>query len=126
MEHSHEKYHKNSLILKDKRRELRRNQTSAEKELWKFLRNRKLNNKKFYRQYSIGNFILDFYCPSVKLGIELDGSQHQEKEIFEYDLERTAILKEQDIVIFRFWNSQVFKDIDLILMKINNFIQKKN
>ena len=56
--------------------ELTRNQTNAERKLWLLLRDRQLNGVKFRRQYSIGQYILDFYSPEYKIGIEADGGQH--------------------------------------------------
>ncbi len=59
--------------LKQRRRDLRKRLTPAEATLWKQLQNRKLNNRKFTKQHSIENFIVDFYCSEEKLVIELDG-----------------------------------------------------
>jgi very-short-patch-repair endonuclease len=83
-------------------RSLRRNQTDAEKKLWSFLRNRSLNGLKFRRQFSVGKYILDFYCPELKIGIEADGGQHYEqygkkddevraKELLKYGIENIKI-----------------------------------
>ena len=59
-----------------RRKELRNNMTKAEKILWEYLKNKKLEGYKFRRQYSVDSFIIDFYCPKVKLGIEVDGEVH--------------------------------------------------
>lgn len=59
--------------LRNNRKELRQNLTSAEAFLWKHLQNKKFEGRKFRRQHSIDNFIVDFYCTSEKLIIELDG-----------------------------------------------------
>jgi len=64
-------------------RQLRRNQTDAEKLLWMSLRNRQINDLKFRRQVPLGRFIVDFVCFENKLIIELDGGQHADAE--EYD-----------------------------------------
>ncbi len=66
----------NRKYLKENRKMLRSNLTPAEAELWKHLKSSQLYGRKFRRQHSIGNFILDFYCPSEKLAIELDGQIH--------------------------------------------------
>jgi len=71
-----EKFRFNIKSLKDRRRELRSNQTEFEKILWTSLRGRKLNGFKFHRQYSIGPYIVDFYCPFIRLAIEIDGGHH--------------------------------------------------
>jgi very-short-patch-repair endonuclease len=67
-------------------RKLRKTQTPSERRLWQVLRNRKLLNFKFHRQYIVAGFILDFYCPVLKLGIEIDGKIHRLKENRIYDL----------------------------------------
>jgi very-short-patch-repair endonuclease len=66
----------NKKELKLFRKNLRNNSTSAEATLWGYLQNRQLEGRKFRRQHSIENYILDFFCPSEKLAIELDGNDH--------------------------------------------------
>jgi len=70
---------------------------------------------KFFRQYSIGPYILDFYCPSAKLAVELDGGQHNQFENKEYDAARSEYLKVLGIEVMRFWNNEVLLDIQSIL-----------
>lgn len=60
----------------EKRRELRNNSTKAESLLWQQLKGKQVAGFKFRRQYSVGKFVLDFYCAERKLAIELDGSSH--------------------------------------------------
>jgi len=79
----------NDQLQKNRRQELRKNQTEAEDILWQNIRNRKINSLKFYRQYGIGPYILDFFCAEVRLAIELDGEQH--KDAVEYDQEREGL-----------------------------------
>jgi very-short-patch-repair endonuclease len=69
----------NTKETKTIRRNLRKRQTLAEGLLWNLIRNKKCNGLKFFRQYSVGNFVLDFYCPKIRLGIEIDGGQHAEE-----------------------------------------------
>ena len=102
----------NSMI---KARYLRHEETKAEKMLWKEIRNRKLGIK-FRRQHPIDKFILDFYAPEIKLGIELDGSPHKESQ--EYDKLRTEYLQSIGIKILRFWNSEVEKNLESVIRKI--------
>ena len=64
----------NRPVLKSRRKELRNNSTSAEKLLWGMLQHSNLGGYKFRRQHSVGAYILDFYCPSEKLAVELDGA----------------------------------------------------
>lgn len=114
----------NDQKQRERRRELRKNKTEAEKILWQELRGRKLGNLKFYRQYSVGPYILDFFCPQVRLAIELDGSPHQ--EAIEYDKEREFFLKDKNIQTVRFWNSEVLKNIEGVLSTVKKMIDFKN
>ncbi len=70
---------------------------------------------KFFRQYSVGAYILDFYCPALKLAIELDGGQHNQPEIKEYGLARSEYLEAQGIEVTRFWDNEVLHDIESVL-----------
>ena len=70
---------------------------------------------KFFRQYSIGPYILDFYCPTLKLAIELDGGQHNQPENRDYDSARSEYLKAQGIEVTRFWDNEVLHDIQSVL-----------
>ena len=108
----------NKTILKERRRELRHNQTDAEKALWKHLRNKSFRGLKFFRQYSVSAYIIDFYCPEYKIAAELDGGQHAEKENKEYDRARTANLASLGIKIIRFWNNDVLRNIEGVLEEI--------
>jgi very-short-patch-repair endonuclease len=105
--------------IKFRRQELRNNATVPEKQLWERLRKRQLGYK-FTRQYSVGNYILDFYCPEKKLGLEIDGEIHnQQKEKDEY---RTRTIKELGIKIARFNNSEIENDINSILNKLKSYL----
>jgi very-short-patch-repair endonuclease len=105
-------YNYNDQNLKPLRQILRRNQTDAERKLWNAIRNRQLLGLKFIRQYSVGNYILDFYCSEKRLAIELDGGQHADEENKKADDERTAYLNQQDIKVIRFWNNDVLQNIE--------------
>lgn len=93
------KYIRNTPEFKERRQELRHNQTNAEKYLWDQLRNKKFKGIKFYRQYSVGAYILDFYSPKSRLAIELDGGQHSEEISREYDNARTEYLKAHGVEV---------------------------
>lgn len=97
----------NKPIFKSKRRDLRKNSTDAEKKIWSKLRAKQLNGFKFYRQYSAGTYILDFYCSACRLAVELDGSQHTEEKQKMYDEKRTKYLNEHNIRVVRFWDNDV-------------------
>ena len=112
------KFLRNDPKLKQRRQELRRNQTDTEKTLWIHLRNRQFHGLRFFRQYSIGPYILDFYCPVKKLAIELDGGQHNEAENREYDAARSDYLRAQGIAVIRFWNHEVLLDVQSVLTRL--------
>jgi very-short-patch-repair endonuclease len=100
------------------RKKLRNSGTSAEAELWKHISNKKLEGRKFRRQHSVGNYILDFYCPSEKLAIELDGEDHYWQEGIEKDLKKEMVLKGHSIRVLRFENKWVFQDVEYVLRTI--------
>ena len=97
-------------------KELRQNMTPAEKILWQHLRAKCFNNLKFRRQQIMEGFIVDFYCHSLGLVIEIDGKIH-EKQI-EYDRDRDKILSTKDLHILRFTNEQVTENIESVLKTI--------
>ena len=112
----------NNKTLKIRRQELRNNQTEAEKLLWKFVSKNKILGLRFLRQYSIGPYILDFYCPKIRLGIELDGKIHEKSKL--YDKDREKYLDGLDIKIIRFQNDEVLKDTKEVLDKLQNKIKQ--
>lgn len=112
----------NHSDFKKRRKELRANQTEAEKILWDRLRGRKLEKCKFWRQYSVGPYILDFYCPQIRLAIEVDGSQHD--DAIEYDKEREEYLAGHDIKTIRFKNEDVVNHLDDVINKIRDHINQ--
>ena len=113
----------NTPKLKQRRSELRKNQTEAEKTLWYQLRNRKLNGLKFYRQYSVGPYILDLYCPETGLAIELDGGQHTDDDAKDYDEHRSKYLLACGIKVIRFWNNDVMNNIEGVLNMIADQVE---
>lgn len=114
----------NDKRLKKIRKSLRRNQTAAERKIWSLVRNRQVDGFKFYRQYSVGKYVLDFYCPEARLAIELDGGQHAEAKLKAQDAERSKALKTRNIRVIRFWDNKVFENpegvYEVILEEINN------
>ncbi|MEK7136878.1 MAG: endonuclease domain-containing protein [Patescibacteria group bacterium] len=98
-------------------RGLRKDQnTRAERHLWYQLRNRKHDGLKFRRQVPLGSYIADFFCAEAKLVIELDGSSHDEKQI--YDAERTKYLEEKGFRVLRFRNQDVLENMEGVLEEI--------
>jgi very-short-patch-repair endonuclease len=110
----------NLKYLKQNRRNLRNNLTPAEAALWKLLKSKQLEGIKFRRQHSVGNYILDFYCTTQRLAIELDGAHHFTEEGMRYDEERTAYLNSVDIRVIRFENKLVFDDPEYVLKEIRS------
>jgi very-short-patch-repair endonuclease len=108
----------NRKYLKEFRKELRSNLTPAEAELWNHLKGSRLNGRKFRRQHSIENFILDFYCPSERLAIELDGQIHYNTIAEQFDADRDETLKSLGIKVIRFENKEVFQNLEGILQEI--------
>lgn len=115
----------NKAELKNKRRVLRKSFTDAERKLWSRLRNKQLFGFKFFRQYSVGPYILDFYCPAAKLGIELDGGHHAQTSQALYDKKRTEYLNEHNVKVIRFWDNDVLKNTDGVLLEINRNLTAK-
>ncbi len=94
-------------------REARQESTEAENRLWERLRDRRLQGFKFRRQPPLGTFRPDFICPSAKLVVEVDGSQHVEAQA--RDASRTAFFEAQRYRVLRVWNNDVIGDIDAVL-----------
>ena len=106
-----------------KRKELRKHSTAVECVLWNALKNKQVENLRFRRQHSIGPYIMDFYCPSIKLCIELDGGIHDQPAEQSRDDFRTQYINRQGITILRFSNSAVYYSINNIIESIKQFKQ---
>jgi very-short-patch-repair endonuclease len=100
-------------------RELRSTLTDAENLLWLLLRDRRFCGCKFRRQHPVGGYILDFYCHEAKLAIELDGGGHAGDEQVAYDEVRTKVIEGAGITVLRFWNSEVLRNIEVVLESIH-------
>ena len=109
---------RNDPTLIQRRQKLRRNQTEAERALWAKVRNKEFFGMRFFRQYSVGPHILDFYCPTAKLAVELDGGQHNQSDNREYDKARSEYLRAMDIDVMRFWDNEVLLDMQSVLSKL--------
>jgi very-short-patch-repair endonuclease len=106
-------------------RQLRRDQTDAERDLWRALRGQRFAGFKFRRQHPVGDYILDFYCAAAKLAVELDGSQHGLPEGLGRDAVREKFLVEQDIETLRFWNRQWREKREGCLLAIWDALQRR-
>ncbi|AKA35278.1 endonuclease domain-containing protein [Flagellimonas lutaonensis] len=109
----------NRKFLKERRQDLRNNGTSAEAFLWRYLSKSQLKGRKFRRQHSIENHIVDFYCPGEKLIIELDGQVHDNVIALQKDSERDDYLKSLGFTVLRLENKLVFDDLEGVLQTIS-------
>ena len=116
---------KYSYRLKGNARHLRTNMTDSEQKLWTHLRRKQFLGVRFYRQKPIGNYIVDFYAPKVKVVIEVDGSQHLEPENIHKDLARKRDLENQGLLVLRFNNLQVLQEIDAVMEVIFETVGKR-
>src|SRR5687768_4682366 len=95
---------------------MRRQPTTAEEALWSALQGKQVAGLRFRRQHPVGRFVLDFYCPSHKLAIEVDGSVHDVQQ--ERDTERTKVLEAHGCRVLRFRNDQVLRDLPSVVQRI--------
>lgn len=115
-------------IAKSVCRELRKNQTEAEKIFWQAVRNRKFCGKKFYRQYPIFHditgketfFVADFYCYEAKLVVELDGKIHQYRLI--EDSVRKEVINHLGIKVVRFKNDEIVNNLSKLLDEVKKHL----
>ncbi|MGH8307105.1 MAG: endonuclease domain-containing protein [Gammaproteobacteria bacterium] len=98
---------------------LRIHQTDAEHLLWKHLRNRRLDGRKFRRQVPIGNYIVDFACFESSLVIEVDGGQHMTHQ--DKDESRSRWLHSEGFTVLRFWNNDVLTHTQAVLEEIRRY-----
>ena len=113
--------------MKQRRRELRANMTYCEKIVWMYLRKKQMHVR-FLRQYSVDNYVIDFYCPKLKLAVEVDGEIHDLPEQKEHDIIRQKYLEQYGITFIRIKNEELFdnpnKAFGRIEAEINKFIKK--
>jgi len=98
---------------------LRQNQTDAEKIIWYALKAKRLEGYKFRRQFPIGNYIVDFACPEFRLVVEIDGGQHNGNPA---DDARTSYLNDLHYEVIRFWNNDVLKNAEGVLEAISTVL----
>lgn len=116
--------HYNKTSEKEKRRKLRQEQTYAEKILWQNLRNRQLLGIKFRRQYSVDQYVIDFYAPELKLAVESDGSIHELADQKEYDKARQEYLESFGITFIRISNKELFGNPNKAFERITEKIKR--
>ena len=115
--------HYNKNTEKDKRRVLRNEMTFCEKIMWTQLRRRQLGIR-FLRQYSVDQFVIDFYSPEIKFAIELDGSVHDEPNQKKYDINRQEYLESFGITFLRITNDELMGNANMAFERIENVIKK--
>ncbi len=97
-------------------RDLRQTETPPEQLLWLALRNEQIGGLKFRRQHPVGPYVVDFYCRSVNLAVEIDGMSHDDKML--QDATRTKYLEGQGLRILRVTNEDVMRDLDAVTREI--------
>jgi very-short-patch-repair endonuclease len=112
----------NKPLSRDKRRALRKNSTEAEKKFWEKVRGKRLLGLKFRRQHGIGNYIVDFYCPKLKVVVEIDGESHFTDYGQDYDRVRTEFLNELGIKVVRFSNDEVMRNIEGVFSRLKDIV----
>ena len=105
------------------RRDLRSQLTHAEAVLWTHLKGSRLDGAKFRRQQGVGVYVLDFYCPAVRLAIELDGAAHDHEDAVARDAAREAWLAAHGIRVIRFVNDDVLRNPEGVLAAIRDALE---
>lgn len=112
--------------LKELARQLRNNSTPAEIRLWSKLKGKQRLGFDFHRQKPIHNFILDFFCHELMLGIELDGYSHTLEQVNDQDERKNTKLKQLGIHLLRFKNNEIFEDVDAVILSIDGWIENNS
>ena len=105
-------------------RQLRKRTTDAEKVLWHQRRDKQLSGCRFRRQAPVGDYIVDFACFTPRLVIELDGGQHAEISQQKHDTARTEWLESQGFRVVRFWNNDVLKNTEGVVLEITRTLEQ--
>lgn len=113
---------KKNKIHRDLARNLRKNMTPAEQQLWSLLRKQQLDGYRFRRQTPLGRYIADFVCFEARLVIELDGEHHHGQ--YEYDRERDHWMQQQQFQVLRFWNHEIFTAPEAVIQKIRSALNQ--
>lgn len=95
----------------------------GERRLWVYLRKRSFRGLKFRRQHGVGRYVLDFYCPALRLAVEVDGAQHYAEPGQQRDLEREQFLASLGITVVRFTNAEVMGEIEPVLERLGRLIE---
>jgi len=114
----------NKASEKEKRRLLRKNMPKVEVIMWSKLKQKQLLGYRFRRQYSVGSYVIDFFCPELKLAIEIDGTSHFKDGAEYYDSNRQESIEQLGIKFLRFNNAEVYKNLNGVLEVIVDNVQK--
>ena len=112
----------NHPATKEYRQLLRKTETPTERMLWKKLKKKQLDGYRFRRQHGYGPYVLDFYCPALRLCVEVDGKIHDDVNVKIKDEDRSVFLKQNNIFVLRFKNEEVEQDAERVLGRIREFI----
>ena len=104
-----------------KRKKLRLGMPKAEVILWSRLKGNQLKGLKFRRQFGVGPFVIDFFCPELRLAIEVDGESHRTPEAQKYDQERQLFIEEFGIRFLRYTNEEVYENLEGVLRVIGEW-----
>lgn len=113
----------NKVTEKSKRRALRREMTKAEAKLWSRLCGKQILGYKFRRQFGVGPYSIDFYCPALKLAVEVDGPSHLFQDADDNDRKRQDFIEAFRIRFLRFTNDQVYRNLDNVVESITQTVQ---
>ena len=116
----------NKSTEKAKRRQLRSDSPTAETTIWTSLRRKNIVSYKFRRQYSVGSYVIDFYCPALKLAVEIDGDSHFIGDAVEDDKRRQAFIESFGIRFLRFTNRDIYDNLEGVLEAITSVALAKS
>jgi very-short-patch-repair endonuclease len=116
--------HYNKSMMKQRRKALRNAMTQAEVILWSKLSRRQIHGYKFRRQYSVDQYVIDFYCPELKLAVEVDGDSHFKNGAEAYDAVRQEYIESFGIRFFRCTNNDVCTNLDGVCQSLYDEIEK--
>ncbi|MBI3500363.1 MAG: DUF559 domain-containing protein [Bacteroidetes bacterium] len=111
--------------LKEYARNMRNKSTQAEIKLWMYVKGKQIKGYDFHRQKPIDEYILDFFCHELMLGIEVDGYTHTTEEVQKKDAEKEKRLNELGISVLRFTDEEVLTGIDNVILAIEKYIEQK-
>ena len=107
-----------------RRKALRKNMPEAEIILWSKLKGKQISGYKFRRQYGVGSYVIDFYCPKLKLAIEVDGMSHFQPGSETRDNERQKFIENYDIQFLKCINTDIYENLDGVIEKIGETIHE--